>query len=295
MRRTIPSEVETQLLQLSRRRCCVCFGLDNDFERKKGQIAHLDGDASNNRLDNLAWLCLDHHDEYDSQTSQSKGLKRPEVIGYRDELYHAVAEFLGSNRGREESLLSSSGELDYYLVTFDSAQQVGVTALQRVRAASATLVRRLKAANDTATRDLASGKAPQSGFRRWEDQTAKALNEFARSLQRDVDEIGRAGKRLLDALSRAAAVASDIEFADEKLFLGKLAELSGYGENLFQAMEGARETRDEVRVLKRGSVKLNRSRRLSFSALDEFARMAESQLPEVKRHEEHLRTVISLL
>ena len=32
------------------------------------------------------FLCFDHHDEYDSRTSQSKGLLRTEVVRYRDEL-----------------------------------------------------------------------------------------------------------------------------------------------------------------------------------------------------------------
>ena len=70
----------------SRRRCCVCFGLHRDDGVKKGQIGHLDGDPNNNEPDNLAWLCFDHHDEYDSRTSQSKGLTRAELQSYRTEL-----------------------------------------------------------------------------------------------------------------------------------------------------------------------------------------------------------------
>ena len=54
---------------------------------KKGQIAHLDQDSSNSDIVNLVWLCFDHHDEYDSRTSQSKGLQKSEVTFYRDELY----------------------------------------------------------------------------------------------------------------------------------------------------------------------------------------------------------------
>jgi hypothetical protein len=38
-------------------------------------------------LENLVWLCLEHHDEFDSHTSQSKGLTPEEVRAYRDRLY----------------------------------------------------------------------------------------------------------------------------------------------------------------------------------------------------------------
>ena len=57
---------------------------------KKGQIAHLDGNWANNAEDNLAFLCFDHHDEYDSKTSQSKGLTEQEVKAYRKQLYQEV-------------------------------------------------------------------------------------------------------------------------------------------------------------------------------------------------------------
>jgi hypothetical protein len=91
-RKKISKEIEKEVLVRSQRRCCLCFGLENDFDRKKGQIAHLDKDPSNNALDNLAWLCWDHHDEYDSTTSQSKGLTIEEVKEYRALLYQAVSE-----------------------------------------------------------------------------------------------------------------------------------------------------------------------------------------------------------
>lgn len=84
----LPGPVETEALVTSRRRCCVCFGLHGDVGRKpRGQVAHLDGNPSNNSPDNLAFLCLDHHDEYDSRARQSKGLTQAEVKHYRGELY----------------------------------------------------------------------------------------------------------------------------------------------------------------------------------------------------------------
>ena len=94
----VPLEIETELLTRSRRRCCIYLGLSQDMSVKKGQIAHLDHNPSNNKLDNLAWLCHDHHDEYDSTTSQSKGLTIREVKKYRDSLYDVMSEKVKASR-----------------------------------------------------------------------------------------------------------------------------------------------------------------------------------------------------
>jgi hypothetical protein len=57
---------------------------------KSGQIAHLDRNNQNASEDNLCFLCLEHHDEYDSSTSQRKGLTQNEVRSYRQELHEAI-------------------------------------------------------------------------------------------------------------------------------------------------------------------------------------------------------------
>ena len=90
-RKSIPRETQAEVLTLSRRRCCICFALSNDSSEKKGQISHLDQDSSNNDFDNLAFLCLDHHDQYDSRTSQSKGISMEEVKVYRSHLFSFIA------------------------------------------------------------------------------------------------------------------------------------------------------------------------------------------------------------
>ncbi len=81
---------EADVLVLSRRRCCICFGLHRDVSIKQGQIAHLDQNPSNAAPDNLAFLCLSHHDQYDSKTSQSKNFTVSEVKLYRHELYEKL-------------------------------------------------------------------------------------------------------------------------------------------------------------------------------------------------------------
>ena len=89
-RRPIPSAMLDEVLCLSRRRCCICFGLNRDLSLKQGQVAHLDRDRSHNDLDNLAFLCLDHHDQYDGRTSQSKGLTPGEVRRFRKDLHEVI-------------------------------------------------------------------------------------------------------------------------------------------------------------------------------------------------------------
>ena len=87
-RTSLPESIQTDVLTRSRRRCCICFGLNKDLEIKQGQIAHLDKNRNNNSIENLAFLCLPHHDQYDSSTSQSKGFRPTELKFYRDELYY---------------------------------------------------------------------------------------------------------------------------------------------------------------------------------------------------------------
>jgi hypothetical protein len=91
-RKRISGKVESAVLTKSRRRCCLCFGLHQDAAEKKGQIAHLDEDSSNAAFDNLAWLCLDHHNAYDSKAHQAKGYTISEVRRYRNKMYLALAK-----------------------------------------------------------------------------------------------------------------------------------------------------------------------------------------------------------
>jgi len=91
MRKSIPKSVQTQVLTACRRRCYMCFSLHGDDGHKKGQIAHLDRDPSNNALENLAFLCREHHDEYDTRSQQTKGVTTEEAKTYLRELLDYLA------------------------------------------------------------------------------------------------------------------------------------------------------------------------------------------------------------
>ena len=94
----------------ARRRCCLCVFLHHRDEVRKGQIAHLNRDPSDFRFENLVWLCFEHHDEYDSRTSQSKGLISAEVRAYRDAI-HARNDTEGKRSFLEDTQSAKAVEL----------------------------------------------------------------------------------------------------------------------------------------------------------------------------------------
>lgn len=122
-RTQVPNSKQADVLVQSRRRCCVCFGLHRDESVRKGQIAHLDGNPNNNDIENLAFLCFDHHDEYDSQTSQSKGLSRLEIVRYREELYYHYGNW--SSRIQRDELLNF---LAFSVADLDSMADAAIKA-----------------------------------------------------------------------------------------------------------------------------------------------------------------------
>lgn len=91
-RRSVPPDDQTAVLERCRRRCCLCFALANDVSQKEGQLAHLDHDRSNNNVDNLVFLCLEHHAKYDAKMIQAKNMSEAEVRKYREMLELAVQE-----------------------------------------------------------------------------------------------------------------------------------------------------------------------------------------------------------
>ncbi len=116
-RRKLSADTETEVLVRSRRRCALCYGLKGDFEERIGQIAHIDRNRENDALDNLAWLCFEHHSLYDSSTSQHKNYKSTEVKHHRNTLYAAIAT----------SAISGPESIGRYIATQDTANVVRIS------------------------------------------------------------------------------------------------------------------------------------------------------------------------
>jgi hypothetical protein len=111
-RAAISKRTQAKVFLASRRRCCLCLFLDGNDKVRPGQLAHLNRDASDKRFENLVWLCLEHHDAYDTRTSQSKGYSEIEVRAYRDQLYarHPKSEAFEAEElqgGEEEAEVTS--------------------------------------------------------------------------------------------------------------------------------------------------------------------------------------------
>lgn len=130
-RKRILEDVQTRVLTRSRRRCCICFGLNRDTSIKQGQIAHLDKDSSNNSEDNLAFLCLNCHDRYDSRTSQSKNFTIGEVKGFRSELDAALdPEFSKDVRFGEAMAAAIEGINGQYILVGGGSSSAELTVRQ---------------------------------------------------------------------------------------------------------------------------------------------------------------------
>lgn len=92
----------------------MCFYMEGDFEIKEGQIIHLDRDRSNFAIENLAYICLPHHNLYDTEYSQTRHYKIDEIKDYRTYLYQAFEEWRESSWPVEKlPLLTDVPELSF--------------------------------------------------------------------------------------------------------------------------------------------------------------------------------------
>jgi hypothetical protein len=86
-RTPIPDDVSAEVMFQHDRMCCVC--------RERGlsvQIHHIDEDPTNHVLDNLAVLCLDHHEKTQTQGGFAKKLRAVDVVRHRNDWVHRVSE-----------------------------------------------------------------------------------------------------------------------------------------------------------------------------------------------------------
>lgn len=232
-RKETPELVERDVLVESRRRCCICFALEGDFSRKKGQIAHLDKDPSNSTIENLAFLCLVCHDEYDSRTSQSKGLTRAEVLRYRQDLYAAVLRYLVRSVEEEDSELlvseledplAAEGEAQYYLAKYSECHDEAMLVLRRASKAVGDFNLRMEEARQDAEKILVA-PAGLKKYDQYYSRRAGHLHTYSNELRESSRSFGVTTSEMLAWLTRALAVASDIEEVGPQLFAERLEEV----------------------------------------------------------------------
>jgi hypothetical protein len=107
-RRGPASDVAVTSILTSRRRCALCFGLQRDWTVKEGQLAHLDRNRANNDPSNLVFLCLEHHNAYDTRRSQARNISADELRRYVNELQAFLATALITPNPRSESTATPS-------------------------------------------------------------------------------------------------------------------------------------------------------------------------------------------
>jgi hypothetical protein len=86
-RTPVPDDVSAEVMFQHDRTCCVC--------RDRGlavQIHHIDENPANHAIDNLAVLCLEHHEQTQTRGGFAKKLKAADVIGYRDDWIRRVSD-----------------------------------------------------------------------------------------------------------------------------------------------------------------------------------------------------------
>ena len=68
----------------------MCYGLKGILDPADGQIAHMDRDRTNARIENLAYLCLKCHTDYDTRNNRVVAFTAGEIELYRSKLYRAL-------------------------------------------------------------------------------------------------------------------------------------------------------------------------------------------------------------
>jgi hypothetical protein len=125
-RKPIPDAIQHGVLDRSRRRCALCVHFNNDYGQKHGQIAHIDRDPSIVDEDDLVYLCLQHHDDYDSKRQQTKDLTEREVKTARDRLYEYIQQGGNLSTGPQHP----TEEASVLRITFGEAEPYFKTKLR---------------------------------------------------------------------------------------------------------------------------------------------------------------------
>ena len=108
MRTRLPDSVRTRVLVANRHSCCVCQRIDV-------QIHHIDGDPSNNADDNLAILCVPHHDKATPAHSLTAKLKASEIRVYKRDWEAAC---------KSESLRLARSRTAFFMVDYKNAERI---------------------------------------------------------------------------------------------------------------------------------------------------------------------------
>jgi hypothetical protein len=133
-RKNFAKKVQAAVAARCRRRCALCYFLDDDVGPKHGQFAHIDRNHGNNSADNAAYLCPNHHDEYDTTPSQTAKFTPNELKLYQQSLFVYVDAM-----PTESKFTTRSRHARVSLELYDRRLPTYHTAMQFVREVAADL------------------------------------------------------------------------------------------------------------------------------------------------------------
>ncbi len=271
------ADTVTEVLIRSRRRCAFCFGLDADFQIKRGQIAHLDRDPNNNSLSNLVFLCLNHHDEYDTRRSQAKSLTIGELKKFRSAL-HVYVEDKYSELGKQhDPAEESEGML---------AQGDPLSALDRMKMDE-------DSASEANQELVALGEQLGQDMERWFTGVEQLGRRKARARFKIIGRgLGRHANRFTEqavrlsiattqwyrSFNNAMAVVSDDEFVDAHVFELKIMDLREFEANQESTLKVMKNLRKQILQWGRRTTTYNKGRRLMIGALDKLIQHIDIQV-----------------
>jgi hypothetical protein len=298
-RKKIPTEISTLVLVKSRRRCSLCTALNRDYEVKAGQIAHLNRNASDNRPENLAYLCLPHHDQYDSKTSQSKGLTPQELAEFRRALHQWVESNLtwphvdsALNQHIQKASTSLGVEGDWQVTKdeFLDTRQTSTDAMQALGLEVSILV------VDMASWGQIANDASRSENIRQMKSAYKKIGEGLAAKSRVLcnrhETLESSFGLMLVIFERLCVLLSDEEITPRTFVQESIDE----AENLAEALENLRYTVNECTdVLKgwsRGTTAYNKGKRLMVVSLQDLFRRLDRMLQASRDHRAVLEEIL---
>jgi hypothetical protein len=132
-----PEAFQIEVFKRCRRRCALCYGLKSDWRWKYGQFSHIDRNPKNAALGNAAYLCHNHHDEYDGTRKQSKRFKPAELKYYQKLLYRDLPSLVKTGLGARASVRGSASGVS--LEVYDRRVPIYQTTRQFVRDVASNL------------------------------------------------------------------------------------------------------------------------------------------------------------
>jgi hypothetical protein len=202
-RPAVPTAIAEAILTACVRRCCLCAALSGDFAERRGQIVHLDHDPTNNRLSNLAFLCFDHHDQYDSRTSQAKGMTAGEVKNHLATLLERIAS--GALDAKAAAPASTAANVTAAVYLGPGAVQVSGSGNVQITGPNAINITQVGSAASSPSRSTPSKEeslVERAARIRQEDEDDRNRQEMLRV--KGTEMAAREAVRVLDAMAQNA-------------------------------------------------------------------------------------------